>query len=332
MKIILPDFFLQAQGMPTPSLAKLALPALTTVLRGKTTSITAGTFWQSLNHATWPGMAVATLPHDIPDPLPGFWLRADPVLLRPTLDNLILFPGNHLAITQAEAEALVSTLNHLFAEDGLTFYAPTSERWYVHCQHVPAATFTELQYVLGRQIDGFLPTGKHALLWHRYLNEIQMLFYTHPVNEARSLAKQQMISSLWFWGGGYYPWPPQPVQPYTIYSDAQEICWQAQALAYPTCLFSGDTLPIAYEQSVWIISALSKALVETGVEGWEAALQYIDCHYLSVALQALKNQQIAQIELIFPEDTQAYQITTRRWDCWKGWRAHPQAWLEKIIR
>jgi hypothetical protein len=331
MKIFLPDFLLHTQGISTPLLDKQALPALTALLRGKTCPIQVNnSVWKYLDSNETSGIAPIMLAHDMPAATAGFWLRADPVLLRPSLDNLILFPSESLAITQAEADALVQSLNQLFAENGLTFYAPAPERWYVHCQSVPDVNFTELDKVLGRQIDGFLPTGTQALIWHRYLNEIQMLFYTHPVNEARACAQRQMIPSVWFWGAGSYPLPQQPTKHLRVYSDQEEMCWQAQALAYPAQQFSSNGWVESHDDSVWIISALSKALAKEGVAGWQTALKYIDQTYLRVALRALKAQQLTQVELIFPEATTAYQVTTRQMDTWKFWRAAPQKWVEKI--
>jgi hypothetical protein len=330
MKIFLPDFLLASQGITLPPLDTQALPALTALLRGKTNPVQAKhSIWAYLDSNDVISMAPITLAHDMPEAPAGFWLRADPVLLRPSLDNLILLPSDGLAITQAEADALVHSLNQLFGENGLTFYAPLPERWYVHCQTFPEVSFTDLEQVLGRQIDGFLPTGPQALLWHRYLNEVQMLFYTHPVNEARAQAQRQLIPSVWFWGGGFYPLLPQPLKRLQIYSDQPDIGWQAQALGYPTQQFSA--IEQSHDESVWIISALSVALATGGIAKWQTALQDIEHTYLQVALNALKAQQIRCIELIFPEASNAYQVITHKRDTWKFWRPSPQQWIEKTL-
>ena len=55
----------------------------------------------------------------------GHWLCADPVHLRVEQDYLLLADARMFALNQAEADALVATLNSHFGQDGLCFYAPT---------------------------------------------------------------------------------------------------------------------------------------------------------------------------------------------------------------
>jgi hypothetical protein len=59
--------------------------------------------------------------------------------------------------------------------------------------------------VVGRDVDPWLPAGVHGRLLRRLQNEMQMLLYTHPVNEARSARGEPAINSLWFSGTGRLP-------------------------------------------------------------------------------------------------------------------------------
>lgn len=332
MKIILPDFLLHTQGLPLPALDTLSLPALTILMRGSTSQDSMRGLWQHVcaDNTPLPMMAPMLLKQDLPLAQPGYWLRADPVLLRPGLNNLLLLPGERLAIEQSEADALIDSLNTLFNADGITFYAPAPTRWYAHLTQVPQVEFVELDKVLGRQIDGLLPMGKDALVWHRYLNEIQMLFYTHPVNEARASAKRQLISSVWFWGAGMYPFVMPARQAVQIYCDDVSLCREAQALGHTAAVFAQELPPITNDQAVWVISALTKALRQEGVAGWLSALQQVETLYLQPAVQALKNRQVQQIECIFPSENQTYYLSTSRSQRWKIWHAKPRQWMEKI--
>ena len=114
-----------------------------------------------------------------------YWLRADPVHLRADRSRLVLFGPEVLAIHQEEADALAESFNALYQPDGLQLYTPTPNRWYLRLAHAPSLSTTPLPDVIGRDIDRHLPRGEDAAPWHARLNEIQMLFHAHAVNERR---------------------------------------------------------------------------------------------------------------------------------------------------
>jgi len=43
------------------------------------------------------------------------------------------------------------------------------------------------------------PKGVEALHWHQLFNEIQMLLFSHPVNEAREVRGELPVNSVWLW-------------------------------------------------------------------------------------------------------------------------------------
>jgi hypothetical protein len=47
-----------------------------------------------------------------------------------------------------------------------------------------------------------LPQGEGALQWNKLQNEIQMLLFSHSVNEPREAQGQPVINSLWCYGLG----------------------------------------------------------------------------------------------------------------------------------
>src|SRR3990172_4623918 len=64
----------------------------------------------------------------------GCWLRADPVHLRLQRDQLLLAgvqPGGE------EGAALGASLNEHFAGQGMEFFAPHPQRWYVRLEALP---------------------------------------------------------------------------------------------------------------------------------------------------------------------------------------------------
>jgi len=136
-----------------------------------------------------------------------WWIRADPVHLRADQSRLVLMDSAMLSINRAEADSLVAQFNTFFADDGWHLEAPHAERWYLKLPHDPHMRTYDLTEVLGRHIDGFLPSGAQGKRWHTVLNEIQMLFHSSPVNQARQMRGAAPINSVWLWGGGCLPRP-----------------------------------------------------------------------------------------------------------------------------
>lgn len=59
----------------------------------------------------------------------------------------------------------------------------------------------------GQDIGDWWPTGAAWQPWRRLLNELQMTWHEHPVNEARSARGQAPINGVWLYGGGL-GWQP----------------------------------------------------------------------------------------------------------------------------
>jgi hypothetical protein len=95
--------------------------------------------------------------------------------------------------------------------------------------------------VVGRPLDAWLPKSAPAAPLRRLQNEMQMLFYTHPVYDARVAAGLTPVNSFWFSGTGALPagyaTPPasaQPTQITTLRTSALEENWPAWVQAWHT--------------------------------------------------------------------------------------------------
>ena len=55
-----------------------------------------------------------------------------------------------------------------------------------------------LDRVAGRSLAAWMPRGAESRWLQRLQSEAQMLFYTHPVNDAREAARRLPINGVWF--------------------------------------------------------------------------------------------------------------------------------------
>lgn len=214
LTVVVPGLLGPFPGMDQPGFPQPAAPALTRLLNAaRATKNPARSLEEYLfpffginrpAQADWPTAPVMAS-YELDEAGKGYWLRADPVHLRPDQSRLILFGADGLAIQQQEADALAQAFNELYREDGWQLFTPAPDRWYLRLPAAPAITTTALQQVLGRDVDPRLPKGEDAAHWHRTLNEIQMLFHSHAINQSRDQQGRPTINSVWFWGGGLLP-------------------------------------------------------------------------------------------------------------------------------
>jgi len=135
----------------------------------------------------------------------AYWLHADPIHLRPDRDRLLLFAGDSVAPDRVEADALLAAFNDHFADERLRLVAPAPNRWYLRIETAPPPSELPLYRMLGQPLEAVHSGTPDSRRWSSLLNETQMLFHAHPVNQMRMDRGRPTISGLWVWGGGRLP-------------------------------------------------------------------------------------------------------------------------------
>jgi hypothetical protein len=123
----------------------------------------------------------------------------------------------HLQIDDATDAALFDTMQAFFAEDGIDLHRHRPGQWLAQSPLLVDLPTAAIDRVVGRNIDPWLVGGHTqaaglspaAQLLRRLQNEMQMLLYTHGVNEGRALT----INSFWVHGTGALPDSPVQAEP-----------------------------------------------------------------------------------------------------------------------
>jgi hypothetical protein len=131
-------------------------------------------------------------------------------------EDIVLHPQFDLQVTQAEHSAIEQSIAPLLAEDGFTLHMQMPGVWHIagtDLEHLQTATPAR---AAGRDMRSFLPKSQHdakaAQKWRRIANEMQMLLYNHPVNDAREATGILSLNAVWLSGCGVLP-SPAPVKP-----------------------------------------------------------------------------------------------------------------------
>ena len=104
-----------------------------------------------------------------------------------------------LGITQADSRTLLAAMQPYFATEGITLHYLQPARWLAEGDIFRSLPTASLDRVLGRNVDRWLAASKTIKLLQ---NEMQMLLYTHPVNDERSSQGLPAVNSIWVSGSG----------------------------------------------------------------------------------------------------------------------------------
>ena len=159
----------------------------------------------------------------------------------------------YLQIDEATDATLFKAMQSFFADDGIALHPYKPGQWLAQSPLLSDLPTASLDRVIGRNIDPWL-VGSHvaadalspaAKVLRRLQNEMQMLLYTHPVNEGRSLT----INSFWIHGTGAFP------------SDAT-----------------------GRKQEPAVIQTLRASALQQDLIGWLEGWQHVDAHVIAPLL------------------------------------------------
>lgn len=249
----------------------------------------------------------------------GCWLRADPVHLRLQRDQMLLLANSE--ISAEEAGQMCASLNEYFAGQGMEFFAPHPQRWYVRLDSLPDIRTRPISQVIGGDVRGALPTGADAAHWHRVFNEIQMLLFAHPYNESRDERGVLTINSVWLWGTGHSENVPLQKNYRNASSDEVLVEMLATAAGVPFSAWTGhwrDAENDGRQLLVW--TGLRSALQSGDLAAWRSALQDFESGYAQPLWQALRDGKIAQVQLEILSGDGIRRVMLTRGDAWSFWR------------
>ncbi len=110
-----------------------------------------------------------------------------------------------LALTEAEAQILLEAMRPYFNEDGIELVYDEPGRWLARSELFRGLPTASLDRVTGQGIDDWMPKTAQAKPLRRLQNEMQMLLYTHPLNDERAARGLPPVNSFWAHGTGALP-------------------------------------------------------------------------------------------------------------------------------
>lgn len=118
--------------------------------------------------------------------------------------TLMLDPHN-LGLDEDRSRGFMQAMRPYFEEDGLHLHWHDPLRWRLSGPALRAWTSMSLPHMVGRDVQAVLQAQPWPAPLGRLHIEMQMLLYTHALNEAQIQASLPSVNSFWVHGVGEWP-------------------------------------------------------------------------------------------------------------------------------
>ena len=204
------------------------------------------------------------------------WAWITPVHCVVGADRITLRDPQALALQEPESRALLAAMQPYFAGDAIDLQYAAPTRWLARGDVFGDLPSAALDRAIGRDISRWMPRAPSL---RRLQNEMQMLLYTHPVNDARSARGALAVNSFWVSGSGRL---------------------NASASAQPPAdLVVADALRVPALAQDWV--------------AWAQAWQQVDATHGQALLAQLRAGAKAQLTLCAPTRAARYGPARRHW-------------------
>jgi len=177
-----------------------------------------------------------------------------------------------------------------------------AKTWFLRADDWSALRTATMDAACGHNIDIWMPKGDHERAWRKLQNEIQMLWFSHAINEAREMRGEKVINSVWI-SCGSDQLPPTARQ---VVSASNFASWQ-------------ETQPIAQTVHMLLLPDLSEAAINNDWGLWLERIHEMEKNWFSPAMLALKNKRITHLDLLFTDARSIASFNLTPWSLRKFW-------------
>ena len=259
-------------------------------------------------------------------------IRADPIFLKADRDSARLIPAEQLALSEADADALLKTINDFVSADGLTFFKRSASQWYMSGMQAEALESYPPSFLANRNASSFLPGGESMAPWRRLMTELQMLLHSHPLNLQRETAGLMPVNSIWFWGGGDLPAKRSSSVDVSIFADHEQAADMARyhdVPCLPLAQLTGTQLEeLDSTQTIILDTSLVGAWLNADGAQLEQSLARINHQWLAPLIEQVRAGQLTEVNILTEDGLQG---TCNMQSVQNNLTAHRNGWLKTVI-
>jgi hypothetical protein len=206
------------------------------------------------------------------------WAWITPCHLNVQSNHILMDDPLELDVSAHECDTLRAAMKRYFEEDGIALHPLSNGTWLAVGDVFKDLPTASLERVACASIEPWMPLHEGAKHLRRLQNEMQMLLYTHAVNDARSALGKPTINAFWISGTGT---PPTS-------TDAS-----AEPLEY--------------------VEALRQGALYDDPHAWQAAWQTLDRTRLAELVQSAKAAKPVELTLCGPGMAVTLELKNRPW-------------------
>lgn len=250
----------------------------------------------------------------------GLWFIVQPVHIHIARDHLVLTDPRQLMLKDKDSLALFDIAKPLFAETGRDLRYGNAEFWFLRADDWNELQTATPDAAAGHNIDIWMPKGAGERDWRKVQNEVQMHWFTHPLNAERELGGQKPVNSLWLWGAET-AMPASAPPPFARSANLKG--WmQAFAQLIPVNANASSARDLALNEPgatlVALDDLLEPALSHQWAE-WLDRMRAVETNWLAPLHEALKSGTIGSLTLIISDQTRISRFTVTRSSLRKFW-------------
>jgi hypothetical protein len=151
-------------------------------------------------------------------------------------DQVSLMNPADLGLDDTTSRRLFAAVRGLFTSEGFLLRYGAALRWYASHDSLASLPTASLDRVIGRNVDRWLGHDAAADRMRRLQSEVQMLLYTHPLNDERQARGLLPVNSFWLSGCGplQAAWGSAPTVDERLRAPALNEDWAAWVKAWHT--------------------------------------------------------------------------------------------------
>ena len=208
------------------------------------------------------------------------WALISPCHLQIHSDHVAMQDPGLLQLDEEESRMLLAAMRPYFEEDGIALHWHSASTWLAQGIVFQDLASASLARVRGQPIDSWIPRQSAAQGLRRLQNEMQMLLYTHALNDARSARGQAPVNGFWISGTG------SPL--------GDNVSPNLAASPLQALLAKGGANSASISPHALYIDALSSSALGDDPEAWIQAWQTLDAQvFAPLAAQQASGPEIS---------------------------------------
>jgi hypothetical protein len=243
---------------------------------------------------------------------PAAWLIVNPAHIEIARSHLSLHDLRKLQLQESDARVLFDAARPLFEELGHTLLYGDAQTWFLRATGWEQLETSTPDVVLGMNLGDAMPAGDEARAFRRLQNEVQMLWFEHPVNTARAARGLAPVNAIWPWGAGGESTASRQLAVCAGPAWLEAMADQVLDDPHEILIASGDAL------------LLCGALTGPGLAGewsaWLDAMHALESGLFAPTLALLQAGKVKSVRLVLSHRTALFEATITPLALRKFWR------------